>query len=51
MMEVVIVMALIAGAYMGVVDCYQRVRLQYGQIEAQRTQLNQTQDEHERGWP
>jgi prepilin-type N-terminal cleavage/methylation domain-containing protein len=51
MMEVVIAMALIAGAYMGVVECYQRVRLQYGQIEAQRIQLNQAQDQHERGLP
>jgi hypothetical protein len=51
MMEVLIAMALIAGAYMGVVESYQRVRLQYGQIEAQRIQLNQAQDEHERGMP
>lgn len=51
MMEVLIAMALIAGAYMSAVESYQRVLLRYGQIEAQRTQLNQAQDEHERGTP
>jgi prepilin-type N-terminal cleavage/methylation domain-containing protein len=51
LIEVVVAMALIAGAYMGVVESYQRLRLQYGQIEAQRTQLNQAQDQHERGLP
>jgi prepilin-type N-terminal cleavage/methylation domain-containing protein len=49
--EVVVAMALIAGAYIGVVEAYQRVLLHYGQIEAQRTQLNRAQDEHERGSP
>jgi len=44
-------MALIAGAYIGVADAYQRVRLHYGQIEAQRAQLYQAQDQHERGLP
>jgi hypothetical protein len=44
-------MTLIAGTYIGVVESYQRVLLHYGQIEAQRTQLNQAQDEHERGTP
>jgi hypothetical protein len=44
-------MALIAGAYIGVVETYQRMLLRYGQIEVQRTQLNQTQDQHERGSP
>jgi hypothetical protein len=42
-------MALIAGAYIGMVEAYQRVRLHYGQIEAKRTELNRAQDEHERG--
>lgn len=49
LIEVVVAMALIAGAYIGMVEAYQRVRLHYGQIEAQRTQLNRAQDEHERG--
>jgi outer membrane protein TolC len=44
-------MALIAGTYIGVVDAYQQVRLHYGKIEAQRAQLNQAQDQHERGTP
>jgi hypothetical protein len=44
-------MALIAGAYIGVVEAYQRTLLRYGQIEAQRTELNRTQDKHERGSP
>ena len=44
-------MALIAGAYIGVVEAYQRVLLRYGQIEAQRTDLNRAQDEHEQGSP
>ena len=51
MIEVVVAMALIASAYIGVVEAYQRVLLRYGQIEAQRTQLNRAQDEHERGAP
>jgi hypothetical protein len=42
-------MALIAGAYIGMAEAYQRVRLHYGQIEAQRIELNRAQDEHERG--
>jgi prepilin-type N-terminal cleavage/methylation domain-containing protein len=49
LIEVVVAMALIAGAYIGMVETYQRVRLHYGQIEAQRTELNRAQDEHERG--
>ena len=44
-------MALIAGTYIAVVEAYQRVLMHYGQIEAQRTQLNQAQDQHERGSP
>jgi outer membrane protein TolC len=42
---------LIAGAYIAVVEAYQRVLLHYEKIEAQRTQLNRAQDEHERGAP
>jgi prepilin-type N-terminal cleavage/methylation domain-containing protein len=49
LIEVVVAMALIAGTYISVVEAYQRVLLHYGQIEAQRTQLNRAQDEHERG--
>ena len=49
LIEVVVAMALIAGAYIGMVEAYQRVRLHYGQIEAKRTELNRAQDEHERG--
>ena len=48
LIEVVVAMALIAGAYIGMVEAYQRVRLHYGQIEAQRTELNRAQDQHER---
>jgi hypothetical protein len=44
-------MALIAATYIAVVEAYQRVLLHYGQIEAQRIQLNLAQDEHERGAP
>jgi prepilin-type N-terminal cleavage/methylation domain-containing protein len=51
LIEVVVAMALIAGTYITVVEAYQRVLLHYGQIEAQRTQLNRAQDEHERGAP
>ena len=51
LIEVVVAMALIAGAYIGVVEAYQRMLLRYGQIEVQRTQLNRTQDQHERGSP
>jgi prepilin-type N-terminal cleavage/methylation domain-containing protein len=51
LIEVVVAMALIAGTYIAVVEAYQLVLLQYGQIEAQRTQLNRLQDEHERGLP
>ena len=51
LIEVVGAMALIAGAYIAVVEAYQRVLLHYGQIEAQRIQLNRAQDEHERGAP
>jgi len=51
LIEVVVAMALIAGTYITVVEAYQRVLLHYGQIEAQRTQLNRAQDEHERGSP
>ncbi len=49
LIEVVVAMALIASTYISVVEAYQRVLLHYGQIEAQRTQLNRAQDEHERG--
>jgi prepilin-type N-terminal cleavage/methylation domain-containing protein len=51
LIEVVVAMALIAGTYIAVVEAYQRVLLHYGQIEAQRTQLNRAQDEHERSSP
>ena len=51
LIEVVVAMALIAGAYIGVVEAYQRMLLRYGQIEVQRTELNRTQDQHERGAP
>jgi prepilin-type N-terminal cleavage/methylation domain-containing protein len=51
LIEVVVAMALIAGTYITVVEAYQRVLLRYGQIEAQRTQLNRAQDEQERGSP
>ena len=51
LIEVVVAMALIAGTYIAVVQAYQRVLLNYGKIEAQRTQLNRVQDEHERGLP
>jgi hypothetical protein len=51
MIEVVVAMALITGAYIGVVEAYQRMFLRYGQIEVQRTELNRTQDQHERGSP
>jgi prepilin-type N-terminal cleavage/methylation domain-containing protein len=51
LIEVVVAMALIVGTYITVVEAYQRVLLRYGQIEAQRTQLNRAQDEHERGSP
>jgi prepilin-type N-terminal cleavage/methylation domain-containing protein len=51
MIEVVVAMALIAGAYIGVVEAYQRMLLRYGQVEVQRTELNRAQDEHERGSP
>jgi prepilin-type N-terminal cleavage/methylation domain-containing protein len=51
LIEVVVAMALIAGTYIAVVEAYQRVLLRYGQIEAQRSQLNRVQDEHERGLP
>ena len=44
-------MALIAGAYIGVAEAYQRMLLRYGQIEAQRTELSRTQDQYERGSP
>ena len=49
LIEVVVAMALIAGAYIGVAEVYQRMLLRYGQIEAQRTELSRTQDQHERG--
>ena len=49
LIEVVVAMALIAGAYIGVAEAYQRILLRYGQIEVQRTELNRAQDEHERG--
>jgi prepilin-type N-terminal cleavage/methylation domain-containing protein len=51
LIEVVVAMALIAATYIAVVEAYQRVLLHYGQIEAQRIQLNLAQDEHERGAP
>jgi prepilin-type N-terminal cleavage/methylation domain-containing protein len=51
LIEVVVAMALIAGAYIGVVEAYQRVLMQYRQVEAQRTQLHRAQDQHERGSP
>jgi prepilin-type N-terminal cleavage/methylation domain-containing protein len=51
LIEVVVAMALIAGTYISVVEAYQRMLLHYGQIEAQRTQLNRAQDRHERGSP
>jgi prepilin-type N-terminal cleavage/methylation domain-containing protein len=51
LIELVVAMALIAGTYITVVEAYQRVLLRYGQIEAQRTQLNRAQNEHERGSP
>ena len=51
LIEVVVAMALIAVTYIAVVEAYQRVLLHYGQIEAQRTQLNRAQDQHERGSP
>jgi prepilin-type N-terminal cleavage/methylation domain-containing protein len=51
LIEVVVAMALIAGAYIGVVEAYQRVLMQYRQVEAQRTELHRVQDQHERGSP
>ena len=51
MSEVVVAMALIAGAYIGVVETYQRVLLRFGQIEVQRAELNRAQYQHERGSP
>jgi prepilin-type N-terminal cleavage/methylation domain-containing protein len=51
LIEIVVAMALIAGTYIAVVEAYQRVLLRYGQIEAQRSQLNRVQDKHERGLP
>lgn len=51
LIEVVVAMALIAGAYIGVVEAYQRLRLQSGQVEAQRIELSKAQDQHERGTP
>jgi prepilin-type N-terminal cleavage/methylation domain-containing protein len=51
LIEVVVAMALIVGTYITVVEAYQRVLLRYGQIDAQRTQLNRAQDEQERGSP
>jgi prepilin-type N-terminal cleavage/methylation domain-containing protein len=51
LIEVVVAMALIAGAYIGVVEAYQRVLMQYRQIEAQRAQLHRAQDQHEQGLP
>jgi prepilin-type N-terminal cleavage/methylation domain-containing protein len=51
LIEMVVAMVLIAGTYISVVEAYQRVLLYYGQIEAQRIQLNRAQDEHERGSP
>jgi len=49
LIEVVVAMALIAGTYISLVDAYQQVLLQYGQIELRRTELNRVQDDHERG--
>ena len=51
LIEVVMAMTLIAGAYIGVAEAYQRILLRYGQIEVQRTELNRAQDQHERGLP
>jgi len=51
LIEGAVAMALIAVTYIAVVEAYQRVLLHYGQIEAQRTQLNRAQDQHERGSP
>jgi len=51
LIEVVVAIALIAGAYIGVLETYQRVLLRFGQIEVQRTELNRAQDQHERGPP
>jgi len=51
LIEVLVAMALIAGTYIAVVEAYQRMLLHYGQIEAQRTQLNRAHDRHERGSP
>jgi prepilin-type N-terminal cleavage/methylation domain-containing protein len=51
LIEVVVAMALIAGAYIGVAEAYQRVLLRYGQIEVKRADLNRAQDKHERGLP
>jgi prepilin-type N-terminal cleavage/methylation domain-containing protein len=51
LIEVVVAMALIAGAYIGVAEAYQRVLMQYRQVEAQRTELHRVQDQHERGLP
>ena len=51
LIEVVVAMALIAGAYIGVVEAYQRILLRYGQIEVKRIELNRTQDQNERGSP
>jgi prepilin-type N-terminal cleavage/methylation domain-containing protein len=51
LIEVVVAMALISGAYIGVAEAYQRLLLRYGQVEVQRTELNRTQDQHERGLP
>jgi prepilin-type N-terminal cleavage/methylation domain-containing protein len=51
LIEVLVAMLLIAGTYISVVEAYQRVLLRYGQIEAQRADLNRAQDQHERGSP
>jgi prepilin-type N-terminal cleavage/methylation domain-containing protein len=51
LIEVVVATALIAGTFISVVEAYHRALLHYGQVEAQRIQLNRAQDEHERGAP
>ena len=47
LIEVVVAMSLIAGAYLGVLECYERLFLRYGQLQVQAAELQQQQNQSE----
>lgn len=51
LIEALVAMSLIAGAYIGVLECYHRLYLKYGQLQTQTILLHQEKSRYEGGAP